>query len=52
VILNKDPLGDFRNTANVKYVMKNGVLYDGDTLNEIWPAQKTAGPFWWWDDHP
>jgi imidazolonepropionase-like amidohydrolase/Tol biopolymer transport system component len=52
VILNKDPLEDIRNTANVKYVMKNGVLYDGDTLNEIWPVQKTAGPFWWWNDHP
>jgi hypothetical protein len=52
VILNKDPLEDIRNTANVKYVMKNGVLYDGDTLNEIWPMQKTAGPFWWWNDHP
>ncbi len=52
VILNKDPLEDIHNTTSVKYVMKNGVLYDGDTLNEVWPAQKTAGPFWWWSDHP
>jgi imidazolonepropionase-like amidohydrolase/Tol biopolymer transport system component len=52
VILNNDPLEDIRNTANVRYVMKNGTLYDGDTLDEIWPVQKTAGPFWWWGDHP
>jgi Tol biopolymer transport system component len=52
VVLSKDPLEDIHNSNSVKYVMKNGVLYDGDTLNEVWPAQKAAGPFWWWGDHP
>jgi imidazolonepropionase-like amidohydrolase/Tol biopolymer transport system component len=52
VILSKDPLEDIHNTTSVKYVMKNGVLYEGDTLNEVWPARQTAGPFWWWSDHP
>lgn len=52
VILSRDPLEDIHNTTSVKYVMKNGVLYEGDTLNEVWPAQKNAGPFWWWSDHP
>jgi hypothetical protein len=27
--------------------MKNGRLYDADTLDEIWPTAKKAGPFWW-----
>jgi len=27
--------------------MKNGRLYDGDTLDEIWPRQRKAGPFYW-----
>jgi hypothetical protein len=27
--------------------MKNGALYEGDTLNQIWPTQKPLPrPFW------
>ena len=52
VVLDKDPLEDIRNTTSVHYVMKNGQLFEGSTLNEVWPRQKVAGPYWWWDDHP
>jgi imidazolonepropionase-like amidohydrolase len=52
VVLDKDPLQDIHNTTSIHYVMKNGELFEGDTLNEIWPKQKTAGPFWWWSDGP
>ena len=28
--------------------MKNGELFDGETLNRIWPEQKPLPkPFWW-----
>ncbi len=47
VILEKNPLDDIRNSNTIRYVMKNGRLYDGDTLDEIWPRQKKAGPFYW-----
>jgi Tol biopolymer transport system component len=52
VILSKDPLQDIHNTTSIRYVVKNGELFDGDTLNQIWPVEKTIGPFWWWTDHP
>ena len=52
VVLTKDPLVDIQNTTSVRYVMKNGELFEGDTLNEVWPTQRTAGPYWWWKDHP
>jgi Tol biopolymer transport system component len=52
VVLSKDPLADIQNTTSVRYVMKNGRLFEGDTLNEVWPSQKTAGPYWWLKDHP
>ena len=42
IVLDKDPLENIRNTNTIKYVMKNGRLYEGDTLNEIWPRQKPA----------
>ncbi len=42
VILDADPLADIRNTNTVDQVMMNGRLYDGDTLDELWPRQRAA----------
>jgi imidazolonepropionase-like amidohydrolase len=46
VILDQNPLENIRHTNTIRYVMKNGRLYEGDTLNEIWPRQRPA------DDQP
>jgi hypothetical protein len=40
VVLDGNPLENIRNTNTIRYVMKNGRLYDGNTLDEIWPRQK------------
>jgi len=40
IVLDKDPLENLRNTNSIRYVMKNGRLYQGDTLDEIWPRQR------------
>jgi len=45
VILNKNPLDDIHNSRDIKYVMRDGVLYDGDTLDELWPVYKKC-PEW------
>lgn len=45
IILNKNPLDDIHNTREIKYVMKDGILYDGDTLDTLWPYQKRC-PEW------
>lgn len=52
VILDKNPLQNIRNTNSVRFVMKNGRLYEGDTLNEIYPRKREAGPFWWTGEAP
>ncbi|MEQ9405144.1 MAG: amidohydrolase family protein [Cyclobacteriaceae bacterium] len=52
VILNKNPLENIRNTKEIHSVMKNGRLYDGDTLNELHPEPKELGTFWWQDFAP
>ena len=52
VILAKNPLNDIHNTDTVRYVMKNGDVFEGDTLNEIWPRQKPLPKMWWWDPMP
>ncbi len=47
MILNSNPLDNIRNTADMKYVMKAGALYDAMTLDEIWPEQKPFGEHNW-----
>ncbi len=47
VILDRNPLENIRNTNTISHVMKNGRLYEGDTLNEVYPEQRDAGPFPW-----
>ena len=52
VILNKNPLESIRNTNSIEYVVKNGVLYQSDTMDEIWPNKTKLEPLWWWNDGP
>ncbi len=42
VILDANPLDDIRNSNTIHQVMMNGRLYDGDTLDEVWPRQRPA----------
>jgi len=47
LIMDKNPLENIRNTNSIKYVMKNGRMYEGDSLNEVYPRVQTApGPEW------
>lgn len=46
VILNRNPLDDIANSLSIRQVMKNGRLYDGDTLDEIWPEPRPMTSFW------
>jgi hypothetical protein len=45
IVLNKNPLEDIHNSREIRYVMKDGILYDGNTLDEIWPEVKKC-PEW------
>ena len=52
VVLARNPLDNIRNTNSIRYVMKNGELFEGDTLNQLWPVEKELPPLWWWNDAP
>jgi imidazolonepropionase-like amidohydrolase len=52
LVLRKDPLVDIHNTTSIRYVMKGGELFDGDTLDEEWPVEKKLPPQPWWNDKP
>jgi hypothetical protein len=44
VVLDLNPLENIRNTNSVRMVMKNGRLYDGNTVDEIYPRQRRTEP--------
>jgi Tol biopolymer transport system component len=52
VILDADPREDIRNARAVSAVMKDGRLYDGATLDQIWPRQAPLPRPWFADDQP
>ncbi len=52
IVLDRNPLEDIRNTNSIRYVMKNGELYEGDTLNMIWPVERPLPPQFWWNTEP
>jgi len=52
IVLDANPLEDIHNTNTVRYVMKNGRLYEGDTLNEVYPRRRPLPKMWWWGTEP
>lgn len=49
LVLDGNPLEDIHNTNTIRYVMKNGRLYDGNTLDEVYPRARPLTKQWWWD---
>lgn len=47
IVLDKNPLVDIKNSIAIKYVMKNGVLYDGETLDKLYPVKGAVVKAWW-----
>lgn len=52
VIMDKDPLQNIRNSKSVSYIMKNGRLYEANTLDQVFPTKKELGTFWWQNTGP
>lgn len=46
-VVDGDPLADLRQARNVVYVMKDGLLYDALTMNQIAPTAVTRPPMMW-----
>jgi imidazolonepropionase-like amidohydrolase/Tol biopolymer transport system component len=52
IVLDRNPLEDIRHTNSIRYVMKNGELYEGDTLKMIWPVERELPHQFWWGTGP
>ena len=47
LVLDGNPLDDIKNTNTIRFVMKNGRVYDGNSLAEVWPRQRPMPKQWW-----
>jgi len=47
VVLDANPLDDIHNSEKIRYVMKGGELFEGATLDRIWPDKRSYGKFYW-----
>ncbi|MBO6587396.1 MAG: PD40 domain-containing protein [Gracilimonas sp.] len=52
VILNSNPLDNIRSTADISHIMKNGYMYEAETLDEVFPNQQELPTFWWQNNEP
>ncbi len=52
LVLDRNPLENIKNTNSIRYVVKNGEIYEGDTLNLIWPTAKPLPKQFWWGTEP
>ena len=46
LILDKNPLENIRNSNTIKYVIKDGRMYDANTMDEIYPGQRKLSREW------
>lgn len=46
-MLHDNPLDDIRNTGQIWYVVKNGFVWDGESMTEVWPEMKALHRFHW-----
>ena len=47
VVLSADPLSDIRNSTKLKWVVKNGEVFEAETLKAIWPQERALPKMFW-----
>ena len=47
VVLDANPLEDIHNSAKIRWVVKNGELWDAETMRKLWPHEQPAPSFYW-----
>ena len=52
LILDKNPLDNIRNSNTIRYVIKGGTMYDGNTCDEVYPVSRKYDRKEWMDVKP
>ena len=47
VVLTADPLADIHNSTTLRWVIKNGEVFEASTLKALWPHEKVLPKMFW-----
>jgi Tol biopolymer transport system component/imidazolonepropionase-like amidohydrolase len=47
VVLDANPLEDIHNTTKIRWVVKNGELWEAATMKKLWPKEEPPPAFFW-----
>jgi Tol biopolymer transport system component/imidazolonepropionase-like amidohydrolase len=47
VVLDENPLLDIHATTKIHWVIKNGEVFEADTMREVWPKEQSPPRFFW-----
>ncbi len=47
IVLDANPLDDIHNTTKIRWVVKNGEMWDAETMKEVWPREEPPPKFFW-----
>lgn len=52
IVLNSNPLVNLRAISDLRYVMRDGELFEAGTLERLWPTESAAFQPWWQGSRP
>ena len=47
MVLDANPLDDIHNTTKIRWVVKNGEMWEGETMKKVWPQEAPPPKFFW-----
>jgi len=50
VVMDANPLDDIHNTVKIRWVVKNGEVWEAETMKKLWPRQEPPPAFFWKHD--
>ena len=47
IVLDANPLEDIHNTVKIRWVVKNGEVWEAETMKKLWPREEPPPKFFW-----
>lgn len=52
LVFDQNPLDDIHNTKSLRFVMRGGDMFEGDTMDQVWPVKKPLPKTYWTSSEP
>jgi len=47
MVLDANPLDDIHNSVKIRWVVKNGEVWEAETMKKLWPREQPPPSFFW-----